>query len=491
MTATSWLVGLTVFLPLTGALLVAVTPRAGFAVSLTSGVAATAIAATLAVQVARHGPIAMTFGGWAEPVGIGVRVDGLSAVFLVTTAVVGLVVTVYASGLADTQGNPWFWALWLALSAGLSAVFIAADLFNTYVALELVTVAAVGAVALGGPKAAGAALRYLLVAVAGSLWFLLAVALLYAESGSLALSQVSERLADHEGLTVAVALTIATLGLSLKSALVPMHAWLPPAHAGAPSAVSPLMSALVVKASLFVLFRLWTSLPVDTALLAVSQAVGVLGCVAVVWGSVQALRQSRLKRVVAYSTVAQVGYFVLLIPLVAPALTGDAGDDAQRVAVLAIQGTAAFVVGHALAKTAMFTAAGYLLHSYGTDELAALRGAAMQHAVPVFAFGLAGIALAGLPPALAFAGKWQLLTASLESGQWWWLPVLAGGALLTAAYTVRVLRVMFLDPDQPASYAVRLPARMRYASLAAAVAAAVLGFGTSAAIALSSVGVLP
>lgn len=481
MTVISWLTGLTVFLPLAGALIVAVAPRAGFVVSLVCGVAGTGIAAALAVQVAEVGPITMTFGGWAEPVGIGLRVDGLSVAFLVTTAVIGLLVTVYASGSGDAQGSPWFWALWLAMWSGLNAVFVAADLFNTYVALELVTVAAVGAVALGGPKAAGAALRYLLVAVAGSLWFLLAVALLYAESGSLALGQVSARLAEHDGLTIAVAVSIATLGLALKSALVPMHAWLPPAHAGAPSAVSPLMSALVVKASLFVLFRLWTSLPVDTALLAVSQAVGALGCVAVVWGSVQALQQSRLKRVVAYSTVAQVGYFMLLIPLVA--------DTDREVTDLAIQGSVAFVIGHALAKTAMFTAAGYLLHSYGTDDLDALRGAAARHPVPVFAFGLAGIALAGLPPALAFTGKWQLLTASLTSGQWWWLPILLGGALLTAAYTVRVLTVLSAHLDEPVPQTVALPARMRYAALTAAVAAAVLGLGTSTVIALSSIGV--
>lgn len=491
MTLAQWLLGSVVFVPLAAALVAAVAPHRGFVVALPTAAAGCVATVALAVVVARSGPVAMMLGGWTEPVGIGLRADGMSVAFLATAAVVGLLVTVYASGWADARGGPFFWSLWLTMWAGLNAVFVAADLFNTYVALELVTVSGVGAVALGGARAAGAALRYLLLAVLGSLWFLLAVALLYAAAGSLALAQVSSRLAAEDGVTVAVAVTVATLGLGLKSALVPMHAWLPPAHAGAPSAVSPLMSALVIKASLFVLFRLWTTLPVDAALLIVSQAVGLLGCVAVVWGSVAALRQDKLKRVVAYSTVAQVGYFVLLVPLTAPALAEGAGAEARAVATLAVQGTIAFVVGHALAKTAMFTAAGCLLHSYGTDDLAALRGAASRHPVPVMAFGVASVALAGLPPALAFAGKWQLMTASLDGGQWWWLPVLVGGGLLTAAYSVRVLAVMFRAPDDgraddcPAG-----PARMRWAALTAAVAAAVLGIGTSAAIGLSSTGVL-
>lgn len=491
MNLAQWLLGSVVFVPLAAMLITAVAPRCGFVIALPTAVAGCVASVALATVVARSGPVKMTLGGWAEPVGIGLRADGMSVAFLTTAAVVGLLVTIYASGSADARGTPFFWTLWLAMWTGLNAVFVAADLFNTYVALELVTVAGVGAVALGGARATGAALRYLLVAVLGSLWFLLAVALLYATAGSLALEQVSSRLSTGHGSTVAVAVAVATLGLCLKSALVPMHAWLPPAHAGAPSAVSPLMSALVVKASLFVLFRLWTTLPADAALLIVSQVVGVLGCAAVVWGSVAALRQDKLKRLVAYSTVAQVGYFMLLVPLTAPALADGAGAESRVVATMAVQGTIAFVVGHALAKTAMFTATGCLLHSYGTDELSALRGAAARHPVPVMAFGMAAVALAGLPPALAFAGKWQLMTASLTGGQWWWLPVLVGGGLLTAAYSVRALAMMFGTRDgQPTDASPAQPARMRYAALTAAVAAVVLGIGTSAAIALSSTGVL-
>lgn len=486
-----------VVVPALVATLVAVVPRLGAVAAGVTALAGVIAAVTLTLQVSTDGPVVVALGGWAEPVGIALRADGLSAAFVLVTAVVVLVVTVFASGSSAARGTPFFWALSLALWAGLNAVYVAADLFNTYVALELVTVAAVGCVALGGRSAAAPAFRYLLVAVAGSLWFLLAVALLYARTGTLSLRLVQDALRDptDDGTLVATVLILATVGLALKSALVPLHAWLPPAHAGAPAAVSPLMSAVVIKASIFVLYRLWTSLPADAATTALAGLVGAVGSVAVLWGSLAALRQARLKRVVAYSTVAQVGYFVLLLPLVVPALRPEADDAARAVAELAVQGTVAMVAAHAVAKSAMFMAAGCLLHARGTDEITALRGAVVTNPGAVLAFGVAGVALAGLPPALAFSGKWQLLTAVLESGQWWWLIALLGGGLLTAAYTVRVLAVFFAERETGAGAGTDtdtdtpVPVRMTVATLGTAVAAGIAGVASAGWLATTTVGV--
>ncbi|MFW0872677.1 complex I subunit 5 family protein [Rhodococcoides corynebacterioides] len=479
-----------VVVPALVATLVAMIPRIGAVAAGATALAGVVAAVALTLRVSADGPVDVALGGWAEPVGIALRADGLSAAFVLFTAVVVLVVTVFASGSSAARGTPFFWALSLALWSGLNAVYVAADLFNTYVALELVTVAAVGCVALGGRSAAAPALRYLLVAVAGSLWFLLAVGLLYARTGTLSLRLALDVLRDptDDGALVATVLILATVGLALKSALVPLHAWLPPAHAGAPAAVSPLMSAVVIKASIFVLYRLWTSLPADAATTSLAVLVGAVGSVAVLWGSLAALRQARLKRVVAYSTVAQVGYFVLLLPLVVPALRPEADDAARAVAELAVQGTVAMVAAHALAKSAMFMAAGCLLHARGTDEIAALRGAVVTNPGAVLAFGVAGVALAGLPPALAFSGKWQLLTAVLESGQWWWLIALLGGGLLTAAYTVRVLAVLVAERETGTENT-PVPVRMTAATLVTAVAAGIAGIASAGWLATTTVGV--
>ncbi|GGC61265.1 sodium:proton antiporter [Hoyosella rhizosphaerae] len=443
------------------------------AIAATGGV--TVLAFVVAVTVSTSGPLQLALGGWEPPVAIVLAADGFSAAMLVLTGVVGILVAIYGSASQTLTGGPWFWSLWLLLLAGLNAVYVSADLFNTYVALELVTVAGVALVALGGGAAQRAALRYLLIAVLGSLLFLLGIAFVYAETGTLTLVQAGLRI--DGGTTLFVALGAMTLGLAVKTALFPLHSWLPPAHAGAPAAVSPLMSALVIKASFFVAVRMWTVLAGESAPVMLANAVGAVGAVGTVWGGILALRQTKLKKVIAYSTVAQVGYLFLLFPLVV------AGG--PNAAALAWQGVLLIAVAHGLAKASMFMAAGSLAYAYGSDELDVLRGTASRLPTASMAIAIAGVSLAGLPPTLAFVGKWQVLRASLESGQWWWVPVLLVGGLLTFAYIGRVLAILLdshgdddrggNDGERTNQVAVRVPVRMQWTALVLAVATIVLG----------------
>ncbi|AEF40001.1 complex I subunit 5 family protein [Hoyosella subflava] len=473
-----------VLLPLVGAILTSLTTHLGPRrltplISTVTTALVLAAGCAVAFQVGSSGPLMLVLGGWETPVAIALMSDGFSAAMLLMTAGVGLVVCVFASATPEITGGYWFWPLWLFLLAGLNAVYVSADLFNTYVALELLTVAAVALVALGGRAALLPALRYLLIAVLGSLLFLLGVALVYAETGTLATFGAAEETTG--GLVLLVALGVMTLGLAIKVALFPLHSWLPPAHAGAPAAVSPLMSALVIKAAFFVLARMWINLSQGSAPTELAYVLGAVGSVAALWGAALALRQSKLKRVVAYSTVAQVGYFFLLFPLV---IAGDGAASA-----LAWEGALVFLFAHGLAKAAMFMAAGSFAHAHGTDELEQLRGAAARMPVASMSMAIAGVSLAGLPPTLAFVGKWQLLHASIESGQWWWIPVLLIGGLLTFAYTARVLRILLDTEDADDQQAkveqgkfttVRtdyhpIPQRMQYPALLLAVLTIVLG----------------
>nr|WP_284250183.1 proton-conducting transporter membrane subunit [Litorihabitans aurantiacus] len=294
-----------------------------------------------------------------------------------------------------------------------------------------------------GSGAAGAALRYLYVAVVGSLLFLLAVALVYGETGTLDIALAGEGMADSPLLPVV--LVLCAVGLGAKIALVPLHSWLPVAHPAAPAAVSAVLSALVIKASLVVLWRVWFQLaPGTPAAARVGTAVAALGAVAVVAGAVMALRRRRLKQIVAYSTVSQVGYLVLVLALAAP-LDGVL-DDA---AVAGWSGGVTMAVAHGLAKAAMFLAAGTLALAYGSDRLEGLRGAVTRMPMTVAALAIAGVSLAGLPPTLGFVPKWQLLTSAVASDEWWWfLPLLVGG-LLAFAYTAAMVRATFNVPGEP------------------------------------------
>lgn len=394
-----------------------------------------AAAGVLAYAISTSGVREQALGGWAPPLGIVVRADGLSAVFVLLTAVVTLLVAVHVTALGDHP--PAYWPLTLLLVAGLNSVFLTGDLFNAYVGLELVGLAAVGLVALGGRGSWAPALRYLLVAVLGSFLFLIALSLVYAGTGTLDMQLAGDRWPSAD-LPTAWPLGIAAVGLALKAALFPLHGWLPPAHASAPTGVSPLLSGLVVKAPLFLLLRLWFDVtgPDRT----VGLGLGILGAGAVLWTGVQALLQDRLKHVVAYSTAAQMGYLFLLFPL---ALAPD-----PAVATLALTGMVTLTVAHALAKAGLFLCAGTLKKLRGTDELCALPGLADDHPALLLAMGLTAVSLIGLPISAGFTGKWQLLSAADSSGAYWVVIVLVAGTLLSAGYLLRPLAAGLQEPAE-------------------------------------------
>ena len=394
--------------------------------------------------VKQEGGFYYSLAGWDAPLGIELRVDGLAVTFLLLTTLVASGCGIHA-GIYLKPDKPWqryFWPLYWFLWAGLNTVWIGGDLFNLYVGLELISLAAVGLVALGGQaEALRAALRYLLAALLGSMAYLLGVALIYGQFGTLSLAEVAHQVRlMHQAELMRPALVLMLVGLALKTALFPLHGWLPPAHGIAKSPVSALLSALVVKASFYIAARIWLETGEAVASQWMAQLIGALGAAAVIWGSWLAWCQPRLKQVVAYSSVAQIGYLFLLFPL-------TFGVDAS-VSLQAQQGITLQVISHALAKSAMFLAAGNLILAVGNNRVDALAG--VSHFLPfsLFSFGLAGVSLMGLPPSGGFAAKWMLLQASMASGQWWWILVLVGGGLLSAAYVFRIYRASFLERDE-------------------------------------------
>ncbi len=456
--------------PLAGAASAFLWPARGSAWALGATLLVSVSAVYLAVAVEAGGTVVHEVGGWGAPLGIDLRADGLGALMTLLVALVALPTTLHARGeLGPASGNAemvrFLWPLWLLLLAGLNALFLSADVFNLYVTLELTGLSAVALVALaGGSAALQAALRYLFVGLGGSLFFLMGVALSYGAHGTVDLATLGARVGG--GSSDAVALALMTGGLLLKGALFPLHFWLPGAHANAPAPVSAVLSALVVKGSFCILLRLWFEAFEGVATPAASQILGLLGFGAILWGSLQALVQSRLKLLIAYSTVAQLGYLFLLFPL-----ADGRPDHALWV------GTIVFLMAHGLGKSAMFLAAGNILRVAGHDRMAGLAGFARVLPVSVFAFGLAGISIVGLPPSGGFVGKWQLLVAGIERGQWWGVVVILSGSLLAAGYVMRVLMGAF-TPTSPSAPdpAARPPSRVaEWSAFALGLAALLLG----------------
>ena len=308
-----------ILLPLAGALLAFLFRRAATIIGIGAALATSLAAAGVARAVIMDGTLHHAVGGWGAPLGIDLRADGLSVLMLLMTAAVGLAISFYAPAYFrdEPRKTEQFWPLWLFLWTGLNALFLSADIFNLYVTLELLGLAAVSLTALSGrADALTGAMRYLLATLLGSLAYLLGVALLYHGFGSVDIAILAERVEASP--VVWAALGLMSAGLLLKTALFPLHFWLPPAHASAPAPVSALLSALVVKASFYILLRLWLEIFGPLVGDGVGELLGLLGAAAVLWGSLQALRQTRLKLLIAYSTVAQLGYMFLAFPL-APA----------------------------------------------------------------------------------------------------------------------------------------------------------------------------
>ena len=473
---------LAIVLPAAGVLLsLALGGRQAARIALVALPTGFAIAVGIVVAVWRsQTPLIYFVGGWAPPLGIALRADGLSAIMMVTTALVICAIGLFAhegfsipAGVPETRASLAFWTLLLGVWAGLNAIWLGGDLFTLYVALELLTFGAVPIVCLDGrAETLTAALRYLLFAVLGSVLYLLGAALLYGGYGTLDIVLLSGMVRAEPVVWVAAALM--TAGLIAKTALFPLHLWLPPAHAGAPAAGSALLSALVVKGSFILIVRLWFDTLPGLINQASAQVLATLGAAAIVFGSVLALRQARLKLLIAYSTIAQIGYLFFLFPLASTPLA-FASATAQVWSGVAWTGGVLQLVAHAIAKAAMFMAAGLIGEALGHDRIAEFGGIGRTLPMTVFAFGLGGMSLMGLPPSGGFVAKAMLLTAAVAEDQWWWAVVILVGGLLAAGYVFRVLAPALAAADGPLTLLAPVSRRRQAVVLALAICALLLG----------------
>ena len=409
-------------------------------------------------MVLDRGTLTLALGDWPVPLGIGWRVDGLTLVTLWLNAAVALAGTVRAAGFFNPErhGARTYWPLWLLLVTGTNAALVSSDLFNIYVGLELITLVSVALIATAdNVPALRAAMRYLLLGMLGSLFYLLGVGMVYGQTGSLAMAVPANGAALDT-----TALVLMLTGLMVKAAVFPLHVWLPDAYGQAPGPVGALLAAVAGKVALIALWRIWFLFaPEDTAL---PLLIGALGSAAIVYGSLAAMVQTRLKRVVAYSSVAQVGFLLMVVPLASPA---------------AFQGAGFHLLVHGFAKGAMFLAAANILIALGTDAVGRLSGLDKRMPLEAFTLALAGVTLVGLPPTGGFIGKWKLLEVAWQQGGWAWLVTILLSGLLSAAYVFRILAMTCFHPRHSGSRPVprRPPLAASLAALLLALSGVVIG----------------
>jgi formate hydrogenlyase subunit 3/multisubunit Na+/H+ antiporter MnhD subunit len=290
---------------------------------------------------------------------------------------------------------------------------------------------------------------------------------MYGEHGTVSLALLTGSVLTDPAAPTLLAGGLMLIGLMIKTALFPFHAWLPAAHGSAPAPVSALLSALVVKASFYVILRLRLTVYVGWAE-ELDWLLAMLGGGAILYGSWQALRAERLKMLIAYSTVAQLGYLFLVFPLL------DQGE-------LALTAGALQILAHALAKAALFAAAGTALLATGRDSVSGLESLAGALPLTWFAFGLAGLSLMGLPPSGGFLAKWLLIEAAILRGQWIMIVLVIASGLLAAGYVFRILSRAFRSAEQERSASLApVPRSMEWVAFALAAASVLVGIEAGA-----------
>lgn len=432
---------LVVLLPLGGAMVVPV-------VGLASGRAARGLAlvvlllshlsalGALAGALESGAPWRYALGGWAPPWGIEYVVDALGGGMAVLVSFMALASAIYAGPHLAGDGGlraATFHALHLLVSAGLLGIVVTGDAFNLYVFLEISALAAYALLAGGGDRAAVAVFRYLLVGTIAATFYLLGIGYLYALTGTLNMADLAARLPEAgEPGVLAAASALIVVGLGIKTALFPLHGWLPDAYAYAPAPVVSFVSSVMTKVGAYVLLRFLFFILAPAGLTGrILDLLGLAGALAVVAGSVLALAQQDLRRMLAYSSVGQMGYVVLGLAL------GNAAG---------LTGALLHVANHAFAKGCLFMAAGAVLWRTGISRVDGYAGMGGRLPLTMAAFVAAALSMIGLPPFGGFFSKWYLVLGSLERGAWPYVAAIVTSSLLTAVYFFRVLEAAYFGP---------------------------------------------
>lgn len=465
---------LQVVLPLLGAVLAALVRRGPIAwlIALVVSWTMPVIAFALLKQVLAEGVVSYALGGWAPPLGIEYRVDLVSAYILILVSLMGALVISYAPRSVASEIAPerqaWFYTMYLLCMAGLLGIAITGDAFNAFVFLEVSSLSTYVLIALGRDRRAVlSAYQYLIVGTIGATFYVLGVGLLYVMTGSLNLADIAGRIGDIENIRpLLAALAFITVGISLKVALFPVHLWLPNAYAFAPSVVTAFLASTATKVAIYLLLRYLFSIfgVVFLTDLPVTEILIVLSVAAMIVASIVAVFQANVKRMLAYSSVAQIGYITLGIALITQ--TG-------------LTGGIVHIFNHAVMKAALFMAVGCIVFRTGVVRIEDLAGIGRRMPLTMGAFVIAGLGLIGVPGTVGFVSKYYLVAAALEQGLWWLAAIIVISSLIAVVYVGRVIEVAWLrEPTAAIKDAGDPPLEMLTFTWVLTAAIVYLGFDT-------------
>ncbi|MCR4378873.1 MAG: monovalent cation/H+ antiporter subunit D family protein [Rhodospirillales bacterium] len=397
-----------------------------------------AIALYLLNTVMESGTMIYRIGGWDAPWGIEYRLDAVGAFVIVIVAAIGAVVMPYArqsvAAEIPAERHYLFYAMMMLNLSGLLGIAVTGDAFNLFVFLEISSLSTYVLISLGSDRRAlTAAYRYLIMGTLGATFYIIGVGLMYQMTGTLNISDLATIMpAVAETRTILAAMAFLTVGISLKIALFPLHTWLPNAYTFAPSVVTIFIAATATKVAVYILLRIvftvfgqvdiFAHFPIQPVLMVMAIAAMFLASLSAIW-------QENVKRMMAYSSVAQIGYMVLGV-----ALATETG----------LTGSIVHLFNHAIMKGAAFMAIGAIIFATGAVTIKDLEGIGRRMPLTMAAFVVAGLSLIGVPLTVGFISKWQLVSASLELNMWPLAALIVLSSLLAIVYVWRIFEVAYL-----------------------------------------------
>ena len=420
--------------------------RLAWGMAAAGSVSSLVVSLRLLSAVMASGPISYAIGDWAPPFGIEYRIDVVNAWVLVVVSTIAAAVAFYARVSVQAEVGdrriPLFYAAYLLCLSGLLGIAATGDVFNVFVFLEISSLSAYALISLGRDRRAlTSAFRYLIMGSVGATFIVIGIGLLYATTGTLNMEDLSEILPQvWDARTVKVAYGFLAVGLCLKLALFPLHLWLPNAYAFAPSAVTAFMAATATKVAVYMLLRFFLTIfgaAFSFGVMGLDRLLLLLALTAIFSMSLVAIFQANVKRLLAYSSVAQIGYMILGLSFAS---------------VTGLTATLLHLFNHALMKGALFMALGCVVYRIGSVHIDAMAGLGRRMPLTMAAFVAGGLSLVGVPLTVGFVSKWYLILGALERG-WWPVAVLVLiTSVMALVYVWRVVEVAYFKPppdDEP------------------------------------------
>jgi len=392
-------------------------------------------------RVIAEGTIIYRMAGWDPPWGIAWHIDHLNAVILIlisTVALINLVATRTSAAHEFENRLGTFYALYLLFVTGLMGIVITGDIFNLYVLLEIASLSGYALLGMGGSRAPVSSLNYLFMGTIGASLYLFGAGYLYIATGSLNMADIAAILPTIENIAlIKVSFILCLIGLFIKMAFFPLHTWLPNAYSHAPNASASLIAPLTTKVMLYVMIRLILSIyQPDFAFdqLTIGPLIIWFAVLAIIAGSVLAWKQERLKRMLAYIIVVEVGYMVGGFWL---------GNEAG------MTGAVLHILNDAMMTLCLFLAAGTIASKISADTLRDLQGLFKKMPFTMTAFVVGALSIIGVPPTCGFFSKWYLLSGGIQAGHYGFAAALIISSLVNVLLFFRVIEIGYFEPFSP------------------------------------------